>query len=168
MVRIAAPIALGLLVAGIAVAAWQWRRPQPAVGTAPPATDVTATTEPNAGALDEIDDTAVEQALRQEPGNAAGDDRDPWVNEVIGVDVAMLTPKQNNLFIRFANAARCTCGCGYTLAGCRKFDPSCEISYPILIALRDSVASGLIASAHGLRRAPSAARAAEARAAVDR
>ena len=142
--RLVGPIARGVLVAGIAVAAWQWQRPPGVVTPKEPSPSAAPIAE-----LDSIDDTAVEQALRQEPGNAS-DEKDRWVPVVVGVEIDLLSPKQRDLFVRFANAQRCTCGCGYTLAGCRTYDPSCEISYPILVGLRDSISNGLIASTRGL------------------
>ncbi|NOT35672.1 MAG: hypothetical protein HOP12_16145 [Candidatus Eisenbacteria bacterium] len=77
-----------------------------------------------------------------------------WVDEVKGLEVAMLTAPQHELLIRFANARACTCGCGFTLAGCRTYDPSCEISSPLVEALRDSIARGFLTHARGLRPRP--------------
>ncbi|OGF14396.1 MAG: hypothetical protein A2W00_12920 [Candidatus Eisenbacteria bacterium RBG_16_71_46] len=95
----------------------------------------------------------VEEALR-----LAGIDslaaRGRWVDEVPGVDLAALPPARREVFLRFANARRCTCDCGYTLAGCRNFDASCETSAPSVAALYDSVRAGFIRIADGVRERP--------------
>ena len=80
--------------------------------------------------------------------------RGRWVDEVPGVDLAALPPARREVFLRFANARRCTCDCGYTLAGCRNFDASCETSGPLVAALYDSVRAGFIRSASGIRERP--------------
>lgn len=77
-----------------------------------------------------------------------------WVDEVRGVDVAALDPDQRVLFVRLANARECTCGCGYTLAGCKASDMTCEVSGAALEALRDSVITGKIVVARGIRERP--------------
>jgi hypothetical protein len=77
-----------------------------------------------------------------------------WIEEPSGIDLAPLAPAQRELFLRFANAERCTCGCGYTLAGCRASDMSCDVSGPHLAALLDSVRTGAIRSATGIRERP--------------
>jgi hypothetical protein len=76
------------------------------------------------------------------------------VDEIPGADLAGLDPARAETFLRFANARRCTCGCGFTLAACRRFDPSCEVSGPLVAALLDSVAHGWVSDARGLRRRP--------------
>ena len=77
------------------------------------------------------------------------------MDEVKGVDLTAVTPGQREIFLRFANAERCTCGCGYTLAACRTYDTTCPVSLPIVKALLDSVCSGQIRSANGIRQRPS-------------
>ncbi|MEO5617257.1 MAG: hypothetical protein ABIS67_05770 [Candidatus Eisenbacteria bacterium] len=77
-----------------------------------------------------------------------------WQNEVRGVELAGLDDAQREMFVRFANAGRCTCGCGYTLAGCKASDMSCEVSGNRLEALLDSIRTGKIRSAKGLRERP--------------
>ena len=84
--------------------------------------------------------------------------KNEWVEAVPGIDEAGLSPEQRELFVRFANAERCTCGCGFTLAACRRFDSSCEVSLPRVEALLDSVRRGLLADASGLRERPPATR----------
>ena len=61
---------------------------------------------------------------------------------------------RRGIFVRFANAERCTCGCGYTLAACRAFDSSCDVSAPRVQSLLDSVRAGRIRSAAGIRKRP--------------
>lgn len=80
--------------------------------------------------------------------------KDAWVDELPNADLASLGAGRTELFLRFANTRRCTCGCGFTLAACQVYDPSCEVSGPIVAALRDSVARGLLADARGLRERP--------------
>lgn len=83
--------------------------------------------------------------------------KNEWVDEVPHVDLAGLPAARVEVFLRFANARRCTCGCGFTLAACRRFDPTCEVSGPLVEALLDSVARGLVANTDGLRERPVAA-----------
>ena len=138
--HIVALIALVLLAAGLA--AWL-RSARPLQSVPLPAAVMPDTTS----------DGAVEQAL-----DLAGRDssaiKSRWIERVRGVDLAVMAPERRELFIRFANAERCTCGCGYTLAGCRESDMSCEVSGPRIAALLDSVRSGRIRSAKGLRERP--------------
>jgi len=65
-----------------------------------------------------------------------------------------LDPARREVAIRFANARRCTCGCGFTLAACRTYDPTCETSLPLVEKLVDSVRAGLLRNTHGLRPRP--------------
>ncbi len=103
--------------------------------------------------LDPDDD--VERALR-----LAGVDstkKNEWVDEIPSADLSALDARQTEVFLRFANARRCTCGCGFTLAACRRFDPTCEVSGPLVAALLDSVARGLVTETRGLRERPAPA-----------
>jgi len=72
-----------------------------------------------------------------------------WVEDVPDLDLHTLTPAARETFLRIANGRRCTCGCGFTLAGCRRFDSECPVSGPRAAALFDSVRSGRIADAQG-------------------
>jgi hypothetical protein len=110
-----------------------------------------APTPPAPGAADTSGDV-VGRALEQAADSAAI--RARWVGEINGLDLAGLGGAQREVFIRFANAERCTCGCGYTLAGCRAYDPTCEVSGPIVEALLDSVRRGLVRDARGIRPRP--------------
>ena len=139
-VHIVAVIATLLLVAGFGV--WWWSARPPQSDRLPPLAPA-----------DTVSDRAVDQAL-----DLAGRDssviKNRWHDDVAGLDLKGLDTRRHELFIRFANAERCTCGCGYTLAGCRASDMSCEVSGPRLDALLDSVRSGRIRSASGLRARP--------------
>ena len=143
-------VAIVALIAGIAIA-WRQSRvprlPEPGQGTAPAG-----------GAVEEPSGPVVEQALRQAgPAPPAIDStayKQRWIDEVRGADLAGLDHARRELFLRFANAEQCTCGCGYTLAGCRASDMTCDVSGPRIEALLDSVRSGKITSARGIRLRP--------------
>jgi hypothetical protein len=80
--------------------------------------------------------------------------RKVWVDEVEGADVSRFTDRQRELFLRYANSEDCICG--YTLASCRAFNPTCPGSPPRVSALLDSIRSGRIQNANGLRVRPKA------------
>ena len=77
-----------------------------------------------------------------------------WLDEVRGIDLTGLDAAQRERFLRFANAGRCTCGCGYTLAACRASDMTCEVSGARLEALRDSIRAGQLTRMRGIRARP--------------
>ncbi len=129
--RVIGAIAVLLLVAGVGVAAWQWRASMRGPAPLP---------QPAAPAGEPRGERAIEEALSQ-----AAPDSDS------------LPAAKREIFLRYANAESCTCGCGYTLAGCRASDMSCDISGGRLAALMDSVRAGAIANARGLRERPRAA-----------
>lgn len=137
-------VAVLVLVLGISVAVRQWRA---AHGPAPPEATAPAPVE-------EPPEGVVEEALMQIPGADSTLVKTHWVDEIKGVDVSALNPDQLELFIRYANARPCTCGCGYTLAACRTYDPTCPVSGPMVEAMRDSILAGQIRSADGLRERP--------------
>ena len=140
LVGIAALIALAL---GVGVAVRQFgskREVEPAPMPAAPAPG-----EPGPG--------VVEEAMRSAPLDSA-EIKSRWQDEVRGFDVSGLDAKQQELFVRFANAERCTCGCGYTLAGCKASDMSCEVSGGMLEALRDSIRAGKVRVTRGIRTRP--------------
>jgi hypothetical protein len=134
-VRWIAIVAVVALAAGLSAAFWFARPPQP---PAPP---------PDASLEPPVD--AIHQALRAERDSAEIKMR--WVEELPNVDLAGLDAARREIFVRFANAERCTCGCGFTLAACRVYDPSCEVSAPLVAALLDSVRAGHIRSVAGIR-----------------
>jgi hypothetical protein len=90
----------------------------------------------------------------QRLGGVDSTKKNEWVDEIPGADLSRLDPARVEIFLRFANARRCTCGCGFTLAACRWFDPSCEVSGPLVEALLDSVAHGWVSDTRGLRKPP--------------
>jgi thiol-disulfide isomerase/thioredoxin len=49
-------------------------------------------------------------------------------SELPGVDFSGLTPQQRQIALRRFNAEGCTCGCKFTLAQCRIYDPDCATS----------------------------------------
>lgn len=77
-----------------------------------------------------------------------------WLDEVPGVDVSRMSPERRELFVRIANSRSCSCGCGFTLAACRRYDAECDVSGPRVAALADSVAAGWLHDPGGLRRRP--------------
>lgn len=144
MIGVAALLVLAL---GVGVALRQFgpkREPAPAPGPAA-ATVAPAPEDPGPG--------VVEEAMRSAPLDST-EIKSRWQDDVRGVDVSGLDAKQQELFLRFANAEHCTCGCGYTLAGCKASDMSCEVSGGMLEALRDSIRSGKVRSARGIRTRP--------------
>lgn len=133
-------VAIAVLIAGIGIA-WQ----QSHVPRVP---------EPPATAVEEPGGPVVDQALRQAAPFDSAAYKQRWIDEVRGADLLGLDPKRREMFLRFANAQQCTCGCGYTLAGCRASDMTCDISGPRIDALLDSVRAGRIHDARGIRARP--------------
>ena len=144
LVGLAAIVVLGL---GLWAAA---RRFTPRRETAPP--------PPAAAELADPGDDMVARAMRNAPAVPAAVDsaeiKSRWQDEVRGAELSGLDGRQREWFLRFANAARCTCGCGYTLAGCKASDMSCEVSGARIDALLDSIRTGKIHSAKGIRGRP--------------
>ena len=130
--------ALGL-VAGLSAAWWYTRPPR-------------RTPLPSASRTTMPDDEIHTGLARAGADSAAIKLR--WVDEIPDFDVSGLDPTKHEIFVRFANAERCTCGCGYTLAACRVYDATCEVSAPHVRALLDSVRAGRIWKAAGIRRRP--------------
>ena len=79
-----------------------------------------------------------------------------WIESVPEIDVSDLDPETHETYVRLINARFCTCGCGYTLGACQNFDPTCEISGPIVETLLDSLRAGHPMSTAGLRPRPEA------------
>ena len=138
-------IVIAILAVGLGMAYRQWRASRAPVppGVMAQMSDTSAT------------DSVVAQALRQIPALVDSEAiKNNWTENVRGVDLAALRPERLDLFLRFANSERCTCGCGYTLAACRAYDLTCPVSLPRVQSLYDSVANGVIRSAAGLRQRP--------------
>ena len=134
-----AVLALAALTVGIGLA-WQQSRPP-------------RTAEP-AAPVDEPTEQAIDRALERAAPVDSATFKQRWLDEVRGVDVSDLDARRLELFQRFANAGRCTCGCGYTLAGCRASDMTCDVSGARVQALLDSIRAGHITSARGIRARP--------------
>ncbi len=79
-----------------------------------------------------------------------------WVDDIHDLELAALAGPARETFLRIANGRACDCGCGYTLAGCRRYDTTCPASGPRAQALFDSVRTGRITRADGYRRRPPA------------
>ena len=139
-----------LLYLGVQLAV-QWRRPHPPI--APPAGLTARDTASNDTAAT---DRLISRALGQIPPAVpdSTEIKTGWRDEVRGIDLGVFTPRQRELFVRYANAEPCTCGCGFTLAACRENDLTCPVSLPRVESLRDSVLAGRITSANGLRQRP--------------
>jgi len=141
-----------VVVAGGVFVALRPFLPKPVPKAAPP---------PTAAELKDPGSDVVARAMAGVPRDDAGAAVDSsaiksrWLDDLHGMDLTALTASQREIFLRFANSEYCTCGCGYTLAGCRNSDMSCEISGPRLDALMDSVRTGKIRSAKGVRTRPS-------------
>ncbi len=131
------------LLAGLVAWFANWRAASP---PAPAPVDPLA-------AFDDSSDAVIDRALGQIPVDST-ELKQRWMDDIKQIEVAGLSPRQLEHFVRFANARNCTCGCGYTLAACRTYDPTCPESGPILEALRDSVVAGLTGGVSRLRARP--------------
>ena len=140
-IRWIAILAVAGLIAGLSAAWWYSRPPRPAPLANTPD-----------GNLSPPDD-AIHRALRPAVADSVAI-KTAWVDAVPGFDLAGLDSSRREIFVRFANAERCTCGCGYTLAACRAYDSTCEVSSPRAQSLLDSVRAGRITNAAGIRRRP--------------
>ena len=153
-------VIVAVFVVGIAAWASSWHR-------LPPSPSAPAHVKAKGPVDTAITDRSIDQALA-----VAGLDsiayKSRWLDDVRGIDDSKLTDKQKEIFVRFANAERCTCGCGYTLAGCKASDMTCEVSGASLAALLDSVQTRRITSARGIRSKPAASRINSARTASQR
>ena len=138
-----AVVTLAALVAGVWVAL-AYLRPPPNAPAPPPRAEAPADST--------LPGDIVDQALDLAADSVAIKHR--WVDAIKELNLAKLSAPRREVFIRFANARACTCGCGYTLAGCRVHDSTCEISGPLVRALYDSVLAGRITRAEGIRERP--------------
>jgi hypothetical protein len=152
-VHVIALAVLGLFILGLAAWYVSWRR-------TPTAAQVSNASAPPVAAMpDTATDQPIDQALstaRRATGGTIDSTayKNRWLDEVRGTDLSGVPERQKELFLRYANAQHCTCGCGYTLAGCKASDMSCEISGGRLEALLDSVRTGRITSARRVRARP--------------
>ena len=109
-----------------------------------PATNVTVP-EPSGDVVQRALDLAEPDSVRLKTA---------WVDEIPDLELATLTAPARETFLRIANGRMCDCGCGYTLAGCRRYDLTCPVSGPRARALFDSVRAGRLANADGYRERP--------------
>lgn len=58
-----------------------------------------------------------------------------------GVDTSALTPDQRNAALHKFNAESCSCGCKFTLAQCRIYDPACQMSKDRTAAIVKEISS---------------------------
>ena len=137
---------IGAAVAGVAVGAVVLHRSfdQP-MRAGPPVGGAVA-------APDEAGEDVVARALRLAAIDTTK--KREWVDDIPDLDLAALTPGEREVFTRIANGRACTCGCGFTLAGCRRFDSECEFSGPRASALYDSVHAGKLPRADGYPARP--------------
>jgi hypothetical protein len=136
-------VVVALLFAGGLFAAWKLGHP----AAIPPSATSGSAADPDTSA-----DAVVDQALGQIPAPTdSAEIKTGWRNDVRGIDLDALAPRQRTLMLRYANSEMCTCGCGFTLAACRTYDLTCPVSGPKVEALRDSIVAGRITSAAGLR-----------------
>ncbi len=136
-------VAVAALLGGLVLATRQWRPQAP------------RSSGPASGGAPAKGDPVIEQALGQIPATLDSTEiKARWLDEVAGTDVADLAPARQEIFLRAANSQHCTCGCGYTLAGCRASDMTCDVSLGRVEALLDSVRTGRIRTAAGLRERP--------------
>ena len=134
-IALAAFVALGL---GLAIAWQQTRPPRP----------------PAHLTLEEPTGAAIDEALRHVPPIDSTAFKQRWLDEVRGAEVSDLDARGRELFVALANTEQCTCGCGYTIAGCRASDMTCETSGGRVQALHDSIRAGHITRARGTRKPP--------------
>jgi len=102
-------------------------------------------------------DDVIERALALARADSAAIKR-AWVDEIPELSLDDMAPARRELFLRLVNSRECTCGCGYTLGACRNYDPTCDVSGPLVAALLDSVRAGAAFDEKGLRMRPQEAR----------
>jgi len=71
-----------------------------------------------------------------------------------GVDTSKLTAEQRMAALHKLNAETCDCGCKYTLAQCRIYDPPCKMSKDRAAAIVSDAAKLSPKNAHGSASAP--------------
>ena len=65
-----------------------------------------------------------------------------------GVDMSDLSPEQRDVVLHKLNAESCDCGCKFTLAQCRIYDPPCRISQQRAAAIVKGISSQENAAPH--------------------
>jgi len=76
-----------------------------------------------------------------------------------GVNTDGLTTEQRAAAMHKFNAEACTCGCQFTLAQCRIYDPACKISRERTAAIVKEVSGGKVHSEPGVPAEPAAPKA---------
>jgi len=114
----------------------------------------TATAEAPAGGED-LGGNVVQRALELAQPDSVRLKRG-WVDDIPDLELAVLEAPAREAFLRIANGRDCDCGCGYTLAGCRRYDSTCDVSGPRARALYDSVRAGRITRADEYPERPAA------------
>jgi len=71
--------------------------------------------------------------INETSGVAYGED------DLLVVDFSSLSDSEKRTALREANAARCTCGCGMTLAQCVSTDMTCPVRAPNIERIKDIV-----------------------------
>jgi hypothetical protein len=104
-------------------------------------------TEPGGDVVSEALELAQPDSIRRKTA---------WVDDIPDLELASLPGPARETFLRIANGRMCDCGCGYTLAGCRRYDTTCPVSGPRARALFDSVRTGRIPRADGHPERPAA------------
>ena len=51
--------------------------------------------------------------------------------EIPGIDMTVLSEEEQKKVMARTNVEKCSCGCGFTIAGCRHLDQSCGVSLPM-------------------------------------
>jgi thiol-disulfide isomerase/thioredoxin len=90
-------------------------------------------------ALAGLDPQAVIEEVDQDEAQRLGDSA--LATDIPGVDFSGLSPGVRRTVLERLNAEQCTCGCGFTLAGCRINDPTCQISLPLARKLVEELAA---------------------------
>jgi len=62
--------------------------------------------------------------------------------EIPGIDFSTLSDLQRKTVLERANRQNCTCGCGYTIAGCRHLDTTCGTNLPLAQQIVAQVRAG--------------------------
>ena len=71
----------------------------------------------------------------------------PFDEDAIGVvDFSALSGPQKRIALQTANGARCTCGCGMTLAQCVATDSTCPVRSDNIDRIKDMVAKAKVSS----------------------
>ena len=79
---------------------------------------------------------AVAYGAMQMSGVAYGD------NELGVINFSALSSSEKRVALRAANSARCTCGCGLTVAQCLVNDTSCDVSKGMAKKVVDGLLAG--------------------------